>query len=255
MLEYASSPLLPSLTMSPISSPDIVLFNQRPEESKAAQYLIYQPYTLQVIQLVEGPPPPPRKALVSALDSRTSSFASSSCSSEDDESLVSSYCSSDEGNLEHLEPVDSPSLGQTTGLTTPSPDSSESASYNFRMQRILAWRKDFSSSVSATTASSSSHSAPADSHGSSSSSLKRRINDEEHPAGRGNGSSGSKRARSHGQFGPSNSVEHTCTACDLRFPTPQSLRRHGSHDQVATEACFIAVQYAFEQTDDHCERR
>lgn len=110
-------------------------------ETKRNPSALRQPYTVQIIQLVEGPPPP-RRPIIDLYES-SSYTSSSSSSSEEDEESCSSYCSS-EDPLEQLplnaEDIDKPCL-------IASPDT-----YSLRMKRILAWRENFSSQLSATIA-------------------------------------------------------------------------------------------------------
>ncbi|KAG5341543.1 hypothetical protein E4T56_gene3190 [Termitomyces sp. T112] len=192
--------------------------------------LLRQPYTVQIIQLVEGPPPPPRIKISSAIgDTSSEHYYSSSYSSSaednnaDNESACSSYCSSDippEQSGSQLEkPSNSLELSRETFSVT---------------KRILAWRENFSAHMSATA---SEVSLP--------STLKRKIrlaHDDDIM------SRSSKRSRSQTSQGDASVLSlgvHSCPACDASFTTLQSLRQHG-HDARANEACCVAVEYAFE---------
>ncbi|KAG6902496.1 hypothetical protein C0995_016073 [Termitomyces sp. Mi166 len=188
--------------------------------------LLRQPYTVQIIQLVEGPPPPPRNKISSAIEDTSDYYSSSySSSAEDDdddnESACSSYCSSDispeQSEFSMDEPPDSLELSHETFSTT---------------KRILAWRENFSAHMSATA---SEVSLP--------STLKRKISLEPDTMSRS-----SKRSRSQASQGDASVLSlgmHSCPACDASFMTLQSLRQHG-HDAKANEACSVAVEYAFE---------
>ncbi|KIK55245.1 hypothetical protein GYMLUDRAFT_248849 [Collybiopsis luxurians FD-317 M1] len=223
-----------------------------------ATHLYYQkPHAVQIIQLVECAPPPRR--IVSPESLCSSSYASSSyCSEEEDEedeSECSSYCSS-------AEPVAQESC-------SPQLASSQSETYSLRMKRILAWREDFSSHLSTTLSDSSIPS-----------SLKRKmsINSDEidsvgchfhrpqlppsisfplawtwiadkflqmsHTSKRSRSQASS---RDEGTSTCSSLGALSCPACDASFDTRQDLRQHG-HDARAgaNEACFVAVDYAFE---------
>jgi hypothetical protein len=201
-----------------------------------ATRLCCQTPAVQIIQLVECTPPPRRIISPESLYASSSSAptSSSSCSEEEeeeeeeDESECSSYCSSEE-------PV--------AGAEYSSPQSAPSAdTYNIRMKRILAWREDFSSHLSSTL-----------SDPSITSSLKRKISisaDYNNDAM----SHSSKRSRSQlSSRGQGTNSSRTslgalsCPACDASFDTRQDLRQHG-HDARAgaKEACFVAVDYAFE---------
>lgn len=64
----------------------------------------------------------------------------------------------------------------------------------------------------------------------------------------------SKRSRSQASSISSHSISsaelnmHPCPACDASFPTLQDLRQHGQRGSAqSSEACCIAVEYAFEQ--------
>jgi len=185
----------------------------------------YQPYTVQIIQLVEGPPPP-RRAVIKL---NPSSYASSSSQSseeysedEEEESICSSYCSS-------VDPV--PPTGQPViALSEPSPET-----YALRMKRILAWRENFSSQLSATLV-----------EPSLSSTLKRKLQCDDKDRESDVMSRSSKRSRSsQGGSSASSLGDHSCPACDACFDSRQDLRLHG-RQAGANEACFVAVEYAFE---------
>lgn len=147
---------------------------------------------------------------------------------EEEESVCSSYCSSDS-------PLDSQAAVQSQS-TLPQSDS-----LAVRMKRILVWRE---------------HSEAPQLISDVSSSLKRKLEemDELLVDNSDNVSHTSKRSRSHGSSVSSHSISsaelnmHPCPACDAFFPTLQSLRQHGKRDAPHTnEACCVAVEYAFEQ--------
>lgn len=96
------------------------------------------PNALQIIQLDEAPAPPPRTTNNDDIASLySSSFCSSSDSdsqSEEDESICSSYCSSDEDQSDDIECDDQ--------------SDDDSVSEFMRRERILGWRKTFSSALS-----------------------------------------------------------------------------------------------------------
>lgn len=101
---------------------------------------LQQPHAVQIIQLVEGPPPPPRN-LASVINSESSYVSSSAYSDswddggddaeEEPEEVCESYCSSEEEDTQD----------QRTSPTD---------TYSLRMKRILAWRENFSTHLSAT---------------------------------------------------------------------------------------------------------
>ncbi|KIP03435.1 hypothetical protein PHLGIDRAFT_31808 [Phlebiopsis gigantea 11061_1 CR5-6] len=144
----------------------------------------------------------------------SSSAYTQSCSSEgseeceeEDESAVSSYCSSDEGDDAARACYDD--------------------TYGTRLKRVLAWR-DHHAKAAAAVAHLLEHPSQR-----SASSSKRRADDTlmSHPQ---------KQARSH-----RNLRFHPCSACDADFPTRQSLREH-ARVSSANEACRAAVEYGFE---------
>lgn len=193
-----------------------------------ATHLYYQkPDTVQIIQLVECSPPPRR--IVSAESSyASSSYASSSyCSEEADESECSSYCSSVE-----------PSVVQDCSPQPLQNEQTESSeAYSVRMKRILAWREDFCSHLSTTLSDSSF------------SSLKRKISAQpdddvtSHTSKR----SRSQSSQCEGMSTCSSLGRLSCPACDASFDSRQDLRQHGYDARAgANEACFVAVDYAFE---------
>ncbi|KAJ3867341.1 hypothetical protein EV359DRAFT_78669 [Lentinula novae-zelandiae] len=189
-----------------------------------ATHLYYQPHAVQIIQLVECSPP----ARILSPESFASSSGSSSSYCSEEESECSSYCSSVEPLAENSSPAfvhDEPSpLSET---------------YNIRMKRILAWREDFSSHLSTTM-----------SDPNIASSLKRKMsaNSDDNDAI----SHTSKRSRSHSSRDErrtrcSSLSALSCPACDASFDTHKDLRQHGYDARVgANEACFVAVDYAFE---------
>ncbi|KAG7443343.1 uncharacterized protein BT62DRAFT_903409 [Guyanagaster necrorhizus] len=196
--------------------------------SKARLYCRQQ-YSVQIIQLVEGPPPPRQAVNDEIYASSSSSYASTSqsegsslCEDGDEESIGSSYCSSDDyqeqgaSSREWSEPGHERSGGPNS----------------LRMKRILAWRANFSTHYR-TMMADSALSAP----------LKRKSDSalytNEHTLPHT-----SKRSRSSSRSEMSTSAI-SCAACDSFFDTQQSLRRHGQA-KGASEACSVAVQYAFE---------
>ncbi|KAF8904983.1 hypothetical protein CPB85DRAFT_932989 [Mucidula mucida] len=199
-------------TMPPTPAIDDVQM-QMPAPSKAQ-------YSVQIIQLVECTPPPPRRA---------SSFASSgsspytSSSEDDDESLydeMEEYCSSDEDE-------DGPELAD--------------AAEGLRMKRILAWRENFSSTFLGGTyipqlivvllTSTLDLSSPC--------TLKRKPDTADCHITLSAPSS--KRPRSQTSHTSSTLSALSCPACDGFFDTHDGLREHAQ-----SEACAVAVQYAFE---------
>jgi len=195
-----------------------------------------QPHTVQIIQLTEGPPPSPRHiasgSAASSYDYLTEDSQSSDGDDEDEESVCTSYCSSDLPPEQHKSPLcNDESIAVRPGLS--------SQTYSTPLKRILAWRENFSSQLSDTL---SDHSF--------SSSLKRKIfigNDDDQDDD--NVSHSSKRSRSQTSMGEGSVVSldmHSCPACDASFPTPQSLRQHGRDAEATNEACSVAVEYAFE---------
>lgn len=187
-----------------------------------------QQYSVQIIQLVEGPPPPRQAVTDDSYTSSSSSYTSASdsegssiCDDGDEESIGSSYCSSDD----YQEDASSRELSEPGHERSGSPGA-------IRMKRILAWRANFSTNYRTTMADSA-----------LSSPLKRKsdsaLYSNEHTLPHT-----SKRSRSSSRSEMSTSAI-SCAACDSFFDTQQSLRRHGQA-KGASEACSVAVQYAFE---------
>ncbi|PPQ85239.1 hypothetical protein CVT25_010012 [Psilocybe cyanescens] len=239
------------------------------QENKITNGNLYlcQPHT--VIQLVEVSPPPPRRisSVINSSSAASSSYSSSSTSSsfddedeemdqddDEEEEICSSYCSSDDFSPEELEK----SSCSAVLSSLPSSDS-----HSVRMKRILMWRE---LSESPSSVSGASHFIRLSNDPccsfihytliESSSSLKRKVEeiDEMLMDNSDNVSHTSKRSRSHGSSVSSHSISsaelnmHPCPACDAFFPTLQSLRQHGQRDAPQTsEACCVAVEYAFEQ--------
>ncbi|KAK0457389.1 uncharacterized protein EV420DRAFT_524489 [Desarmillaria tabescens] len=196
--------------------------------SKSRLYCRQQPYSVQIIQLVEGPPPPRQAVTDDSYTSSSSSYASTSdsegsslCDDGDEESIGSSYCSSDD----YQEGASSRELSEPGHERNGGPGA-------MRMKRILAWRANFSTNYRTAMADSS-----------LSSPLKRKsdsaLYNNEHTLPHT-----SKRSRSSSRSEMSTSAI-SCAACDSFFDTQQSLRRHGQA-KGASEACSVAVQYAFE---------
>ncbi|ESK93190.1 hypothetical protein Moror_14650 [Moniliophthora roreri MCA 2997] len=201
-------------------------------DSKVNSTDLYR-HTVQIIELVECPAPPRRifnNDTCYASTSYVSSSYTSSASEDDNEEEVecSSYCSSEED----LEASPQPLYDEdtTTSTTTYGYDI-----YSLRMKRILSWRKNFSAQMGSTL-----------SEPSLSSPLKRKLSTHvEDP-------DGDLRSRSHSSQGDSSSNSSSlgslsCPACDAFFEDSQSLRQHGRDALAgANEACFTAVDYAFE---------
>lgn len=151
MLDFDQTMLLPTLPLS-ISSSDIL--GHSTEQSKDHSNHVYyrQQHTVQIIQLVEGPPPTPRhissvindsSASSTSSDAYSSEYSESCPSQEDEESVCSSYCSSDS-------PSEQPDLPHCEEGSSSSKPESSSESYTLRMKRIMAWRENFSTHLSAT---------------------------------------------------------------------------------------------------------
>lgn len=143
------APVVPSMSMS-LGSSDHLTFHH---DKVHSDHLCFgQPYTVQIIQLVEGPPPPPRRITASVIDDSSASSYSSEYSDsssfvsdeddEEEESVCSSYCSSDDEL-----PLELPQSEESTVLL---PAESSTESYSIRMKRILAWRENFSAALSTT---------------------------------------------------------------------------------------------------------
>ncbi|THU88076.1 hypothetical protein K435DRAFT_842317 [Dendrothele bispora CBS 962.96] len=200
------------------------------EKLSATHLYCHQQHTVQIIQLVEAPPPPRR---VLNNDSYYSSSSSSDYSESeedvDEDEDCSSYCSS-EDDAEAM-----PSPQQQLHSKPISLDASSSTeTYSIRMKRILAWRENFSAHMSATL-----------SEPSLSTSLKRKINIDDHDDAMSHSSKRSRSESSHS--GASSLGALSCPACDASFDTRQDLRQHGREALAgANEACFTAVDYAFE---------
>ncbi|KAF5360081.1 hypothetical protein D9758_007577 [Tetrapyrgos nigripes] len=190
----------------------------------ATHLFCHQQHSVQIIQLVEGPPPPRRVIDTNSYYSASSSDYSSDEEDEEDEEDCSSYCSSEDDAEVQTPPQQTISLD-----VSPSADT-----YSLRMKRILAWRENFSAHMSATL-----------SEPCLSSSLKRKINVDHDDTM----SHSSKRSRSESSShsGVSSLGALSCPACDAFFDTRQDLRQHGREALAgANEACFTAVDYAFE---------
>jgi len=199
-----------------------------------------QPHTVQIIQLVEGPPPSPRHiasgSTPSSYDYSTEDSQSSEGEDEDEESVCTSYCSSDLPPEQLKSPVcNDESIAVRSELP--------SQTYSMPLKRILAWRENFSTQLSDTL---SDHSF--------SSSLKRKLlfegdDDQDDDSVSHSSKRSRSRSRSHTSMGEGSVVSldmHSCPACDASFPTPQSLRQHGRDAEATNEACSVAVEYAFE---------
>ncbi|KAF4593346.1 hypothetical protein EYR38_009060 [Pleurotus pulmonarius] len=184
-------------------TPELVMLDDPKAHNGNLYVADHKPFAVQVIQLVEAQPPPRterrrrrRRGLFIVLLLRPPP-------EEVDEPSAAAPCPSD------------------------APDT-----YSIRMKRILAWREDFSSQMSATLYDPS-----------LSSPLKRKMNIDDDDLA----SQSSKRSRSlHSDSSSSRSLgEHSCPACDASFDSRQSFRQHG-RDSQANEACCVAVDYAFE---------
>ncbi|KJA18079.1 hypothetical protein HYPSUDRAFT_218447 [Hypholoma sublateritium FD-334 SS-4] len=135
---------------------------------------------------------------------------------EEEESVCSSYCSSDD-----CLPEDRPAPAATL----------DTDAFARKMKRILLWRA---------------HSeAPAP----DAASLKRKLAEIDEPVlDDDTASHTSKRSRAHRSRHSSASAPpgpHACPACDAGFATPAALRAHGLRG--GSEACCVAVEYALEQ--------
>ncbi|GJE93270.1 hypothetical protein PsYK624_094290 [Phanerochaete sordida] len=147
----------------------------------------------EVIQLVEvsAPPPATHPSTITTSSVPSSSAYTESCSEdsdadEEDESAVSSYCSSAEG--------DDPARAYYDDT------------YGTRIKRVLAWR-DGSAKALGAPMESPAHKGP--------SPAKRRPDDDRMSR------SPKQAVRAHRSPG-----SHSCSACDSDFPTQQSLREH-----------------------------
>lgn len=120
-------------------TPELVMLDDPKVHNGNLYVADHKPFAVQVIQLVEAQPPP--RTEVSSYEESSDYYSDSMSSCSDDEDEVddcSSYCSSDLP----LEEVDEPSAAP---CPSDAPDT-----YSIRMKRILAWREDFSSQMSAT---------------------------------------------------------------------------------------------------------
>jgi hypothetical protein len=215
-----------------ISSPNLIMINapsgHQAKVDPSHLYLSRQS-AVEIIQLIEVAPPSRRQPSPS-VDSSSVASSSSSCYSSltegeypsDDESVCSSYCSSDT-------PEQLVSL-RCDGEEVSKPDES----YDTRVTRVHAWReksaKDMGFLLSDTLPMS-----PA----------KRKALDDACVIDSDSVSQSSKRSRLHHAQNASVLTMHLCAACDASFPTRQNLRQHGQAAQ-ANEACRIAVEYDFE---------
>ncbi|KAK7033935.1 hypothetical protein VNI00_012560 [Paramarasmius palmivorus] len=202
-------------------------------DNKVASTNLYH-HTVQIIELVECPAPP-RPSIINNDSDASSSYASSSYTSSEDEEdeeevECSSYCSSED------ELAGSPQPLYSESTTTYAYDT-----YSIRMKRILSWRKNFDAQMGSTL-----------SEPSLSSPLKRKLSTHGEDSDDDVMSQTSKRSRSHSSQGDSSSSSSSlgslsCPACDAFFEDSQSLRQHGRDALAgANEACFTAVDYAFE---------
>ena len=149
--------LVPALNPVSVLSHPYMLPVHPAANDKPAAHIYYHQHTLQIIQLVEGQPPPPRRmGSIVPSDSSASSSSSTpysdsdtdSCST-DDESVQSSYCSSDV-------PPD-----PLVADHRPYPFSIPDDTYSYRMKRVFAWRDHFSSDSDTSSSASSSLGTPA----------------------------------------------------------------------------------------------
>lgn len=187
---------------------------------------VCQPYSLQIIQLVECSPPPPQQqqkyapsrissSSYSDSESDTSAYDSSSSSL----SAGSSYCSSAEASA------------PPARLSFDSRDPSVDDTYRTRQRRVSLWRDAVYSKNVANSA------RPA------SPSQKRKC-----PDGGDLAHSDSVVTSHTPRKSPRSTLSaHSCPACDEDFSSPLSLRQHASANRNANEACRIAVEYGFEQ--------
>lgn len=147
----------------------------------------------EVIQLVEvsAPPPAPHPSTITTSSVPSSSAYTESCSEgseaeEDDESAVSSYCSSDEGDEAARACYDD--------------------TYGARLKRVLAWRDGSAKALGALVESPMHTAAPC---------ARRRPDDDRMSH------SPKQLPKSHRSLG-----SHSCSACDRDFATAQGLREH-----------------------------
>jgi len=215
----------------PVLPHPCVLPVHTPPNDKPAQHLYYQQHTLQIIQLVEGQPPPPRRiGSIAPSDSFASSSSCSDYDSEsesesDEESIQSSYCSSDD------RPMHQPWSEHPTPYPVPIPDDT----YSYRMKRVFDWRDHSSSDSDTSSSASSSYDLSR-----SSAPIRRLVGDAMDDDAMSHTSRHSRRPIHKRPSLPA----YSCPACDASFPSRQSLKQHGLSAQV--EACHAAVEYAFE---------
>ncbi|KAK7689308.1 hypothetical protein QCA50_007099 [Cerrena zonata] len=211
---------------------------------------------IKVIQLeeVEAPPVPQRSSSSSASVPLTSAYSDSYDSeddyddddthseseSEEEESECSSYCSSDEEDMQERN------------------NAVYDDTYGTRISRVLAWRDNFAKAVGVLPDDTEllSHTPHA---------LKRKIDYDHEDVFDDSTSSSSKRSRSTSPEPSSSSSTssssyfenvppawpqrrlsaHSCPACDEGFNTKQSLQQHGL-DPKLSDACRVAVLYNLE---------
>jgi hypothetical protein len=262
------------LATSTCSSDDVL---HVPNDSKFAtpnQLFYRQPHSIQIIKLDECAPPPPRDIMSYYSSSCSSSYTSEDDESEDDEDC-SSYCSSD------LPPENPESSSENDASMSGTDGSKLPTEMYSTVQRILAWRENFSTGLDARTSTFPSkgknikltsfffhqNHPPYHRHGRENPSLQTLMTMILYVAQRfrSNFSSltlnhlqmshTSKRSRSHLPSEDTNDsdmkclpttaatvIDAHCSACDASFPTTQSFREHAS----INEACGAAVEYAFE---------
>jgi len=186
---------------------------------------VRQPYSLQIIQLVEcSPPPPQQKYQPSRISSSSYSDSESDTSAYDSSSSSlsagSSYCSSAQASAA---PVP---------LSFDNRDPSVDDTYRTRQRRVSLWRDAVHSKNVANSA------RPA------SPSQKRKCPD----GGDLLANSDSVTSHAPPRKSPRSTLSaHSCPACDEDFSSPLGLRQHASANRNANEACRIAVEYGFEQ--------
>ncbi|PPQ65195.1 hypothetical protein CVT24_011379 [Panaeolus cyanescens] len=193
-----------------------------------------QPHT--VIQLVEVAPPPPRRisSVINSSSAGSSSYSSTASSydeeeddeeEEEEEEVCESYCSSDD-EMDVCE----------GGACTSSPASnSHSDSFSSKMKRILVWRELSDAPLAVLFF-----------HLTLKLTSSALLLQSSHSSKRSRSQASSHSVSSMRSISSSELQMHSCPACDAFFPTEQSLRQHGRDAQV-NEACFVAVEYAFEQ--------
>ncbi|EIM80396.1 uncharacterized protein STEHIDRAFT_150588 [Stereum hirsutum FP-91666 SS1] len=218
---------------------------QQPFDDKDNLNALYirQPYSHQVIQLVECAPPPREPYQPSRISSYVASSSSESSSSsssssapmssspdEDESESISSYCSSEQDAGSAPLPPSPPASRDPTIDDT----------YRVRMKRIHAWR-DALHPDDPSLLSTESPLCP---------SRKRKVaddsDDDSHDESYPDTIPSSPRKLARSVTSSRSLGTHSCPACDAHFASPQGLRLHGRSSSSANDACRIAVEYGFE---------